>query len=277
MEPFLRWAGGKRWLAKSHPEWFQCGLGTYIEPFLGGGAVFFQTLPRTSLLSDLNGDLINTYQAVKTRPDVVLQLLRGHEKRHSPAYYYRLRRAASSSSVASAARFIYLNRACFNGLYRVNQRGQFNVPIGSHKSILLESDDFESVSRALRGSKLVNQDFEKSIKQAQPGDLVYADPPYTVKHNQNSFVDYNERIFSWADQERLAEALHDASARDVRVVLSNADHPSIHDLYRQKGWVRLTVERFSGIGSRAAYRRTTTEVVLSNFLTKSGALRSRQT
>lgn len=264
MKPFLNWAGGKRWLVSTHPQALQRAPGRYIEPFLGSGAVFFHLLPESSLLSDTNSHLVEAYAAVRDDPERVLEKLREHHRRHSRDYYYRMRSSQPRKPATRAARLIYLNRTCFNGLYRVNLKGEFNVPIGSKQSVILSDDDFEAWAIALAGSELVVQDFETTIASAGRGDFVYADPPYTVKHNMNNFVKYNERIFSWSDQVRLARCLNAAAERGARVVLSNADHPSIRDLYAAPRWNHVGVFRHSRLAASSDHRRRTTELLISN-------------
>ncbi|MGJ1190761.1 DNA adenine methylase [Sphingobacterium siyangense] len=229
--PFLKWAGGKRWLTEKIIDYLPESYNKYIEPFLGSGAVFFSLEPKTSILSDVNQSLIITYNTIKEDHVAVYNRLLEHSKKHCSNYYYEIRNQISQDKIELAARFIYLNRTCFNGLYRVNLKGQFNVPIGSKDKVILETDNFKKIADALANSEIINSDFEFVIDQAMEGDLVYIDPPYTVKHNNNGFVKYNEQMFTWADQVRLSEAIKRASNRGAHVILSNADHESIRDLY----------------------------------------------
>jgi DNA adenine methylase len=202
MLPFLTWPGGKRWFVLHHAHLLPSNYGTYIEPFLGSGAVFFHLQPRKALLGDKNEALIATYQAIRNDPTGVRRHLRKHNHNHSEDYYYFVRGKPMRTRVTRAARFVYLNRTCYNGIYRVNVNGMFNVPIGGKTSVLLDTDDFTATARALRRATLRPGDFEHLIERATAGDLVFADPPYTVRHNNNGFVRYNEKMFSWADQER---------------------------------------------------------------------------
>jgi len=270
MTPFLKWAGGKRWLVSRHADWLRAGAKKYIEPFLGSGAVFFHLQPRSAFLSDLNGELICTYRALRETPDAVFKHLKKHQRLHSHDHYYRVRKSVPRTDATRAAKFIYLNRTCFNGLYRVNLQGVFNVPIGTKEKVLLPSDDFLRVSRILQGANLKTCDFTESLAHAGEGDFVYIDPPYTVKHNSNNFLKYNEQIFSWADQKRLHTALAEAATRGASILISNADHQCIHELYSAKCWTHLTVSRFSHLASSAQFRRGTTETVISNYLNKNG-------
>lgn len=264
MKPFLKWAGGKRWLVAAHPNLVDVGDGRLVEPFLGSAAVFFHVEPASALLADANSELIETYTAVRDHSDEVKSLLASHQAKHSHSYYYDVRASKPDSIAERAARLIYLNRTCWNALYRVNLKGDFNVPKGSKDTVVLPDDDFDAWSVALAGTELLSQDFELTVDAAKSGDFLYCDPPYTVKHNNNNFVKYNEHIFSWADQERLAKALRRAADRGVRIVLSNADHESIHELYGEDVWTRLVLTRQSVLASASARRGLTSEVVISN-------------
>lgn len=253
-----------------YADLLDCTATRLIEPFAGSGAVFFHVEPTTALLSDSNEQLIEAYEAVRDEPEAVLAALRRHHRRHNKSHYYEVRASRPRALSARGAKFIYLNRTCFNGIYRVNLRGEFNVPMGSKASVLRPNDDFFAWADLLKHAELVAQDFDKTLAGATSGDLVYADPPYTVKHNMNNFVKYNERIFSWADQERLAESLHDATGRGACVVVSNADSPSIREFYSGPGWVQTTVARHSRLAASSDNRRPTTEIVVSNCHTQEG-------
>lgn len=228
---FIKWAGGKKWLASRGVLPPPTSFNHYFEPFLGGGAIFFSLSPRTAYLSDLNSELIETYRILKENPEGLKKKLSKHQQKHSRDYYYTIRANPSGSPLARAARFIYLNKACWNGLYRVNAAGQFNVPIGTNTNIISDQLNLHNFSKALKNASLKCCDFEETIKQAKAGDLIFADPPYTVKHNKNGFIGYNEKIFSWADQERLANALGKAAQNGVKLIITNANHESIHQLY----------------------------------------------
>lgn len=270
IEPFLKWAGGKRWLVYHHSEWFCHNAKRYLEPFLGSGAVFFRTEPKIGILSDLNADLILTYRALRDFPGEVWRTLKIHQRNHSANYYYQVRNARCRSVITSAARFIYLNRTCFNGLYRVNLQGNFNVPKGTKSSVVIPTDDFFRVSQLLKPTSLIACDFSETIAKANEGDFIYVDPPYTVRHNTNNFLKYNEQIFSWRDQQRLARDLDLAASRGASILISNADHPSIHGLYSAKYWQHFSVQRYSKLASSSSNRKLTTELVISNYLTEKG-------
>jgi DNA adenine methylase len=233
VNPFLKWPGGKRWATSSIvPILAQSLTGTYFEPFLGGGAVFFRLRPRKAVLSDINQDLINVYLAVQQNPHDLLTRL----KRMPVSYdhYYHVRSSSPRLAVARATRFLYLNRTAFGGIYRLNRQGSFNVPYGGGRRTpapLWEGHLLLEASRALAGTTIRQSDFEPILDQARMGDAVYCDPTYTVTHDTNGFVRYNETNFAWADQERLAAAAARAARRGALVLVSNAHHPAILNLY----------------------------------------------
>ena len=250
--PFLKWAGGKRWLVAKHPNLFPTHFKRYCEPFLGSASVYFYLRPERALLSDVNGDLINTYLALKHNDKTVVDHLRRHQKRHSKSYYYEQRNKTFRSPSARAAQFIYLNRTCWNGLYRVNREGAFNVPIGSKASVLLDSDDFSEVSKLLRTAEIRVADFEGVIAEGRRGDFIFVDPPYTVAHNHNGFIKYNESLFSWQDQERLRDSVEMAASRGVKILVMNACHESISKLY--SGFKKVALTRNSVLAGDAKCR-----------------------
>lgn len=265
IKPFLKWAGGKRWLAASYFHLFPDSYERYIEPFVGSGAVFFQLSPSEAILGDINQGLIETYSAIKTNWKKVVELLERHQKKHSHEYYYKIRSVVPTTKIERAARFIYLNRTCWNGLYRVNLAGEFNVPIGTKSVVISEDDDFDVWSRKLRNTKLINDDFEVLVEEAKKDDLLFVDPPYTVTHNFNGFIKYNERLFSWQDQERLFHALCRAKSRGVKIIATNAFHESIRLLYSKK-FDLIKAKRFSGISGDSSYRKNIEEyIILANI------------
>lgn len=261
--PFLKWAGGKRWLAESHLNIFPNSYKNYFEPFLGSGAVFFALQPQKAFLSDLNSELIDTYTAIKENWSKVLERLEQHHKKHSKNYYYSVRNSKPRTLHTRAARFIYLNRTCWNGLYRVNLRGEFNVPIGTKQHAILPTDDFALLSENLKNASLRKGDFEATIDLAHDGDLVFVDPPYTVKHNLNGFIKYNEKIFSWEDQIRLSECLKRASNRGCKIIATNAYHPAVKELYEDDFNISA-LDRHSVIAASSAYRGRYEELLITN-------------
>ncbi|MCC8958373.1 Dam family site-specific DNA-(adenine-N6)-methyltransferase [Bradyrhizobium sp. Pear77] len=262
ISPFLKWVGGKRWLTANHDWLLPDTFNTYVEPFLGGGAVLFHLQPDQSILSDANADLIACYKAIKKDWRKITAQLERHQRNHDDAYYYRIRSSRFSNQIDEAARFIYLNRACFNGIYRVNLEGNFNVPKGSKQKIVMDDDDFRSVSRVLRKSRLLAQDFETTIELATANDFIFVDPPYTVKHNNNGFIKYNQQLFAWSDQIRLREAIERAANRGALILLTNADHQSVRELYRGLGRP-YRLDRASVVSAQSQHRRMSSELVIT--------------
>jgi DNA adenine methylase len=264
-EPFLKWAGGKRsllpqllpLLPRLSPN------GTYYEPFLGGGALFFALGPERSVLSDTNPELIETFVAVRDDPIRVLRVLT--QLHYSKEDYYRIRSKVPLNPWQKAARFIYLNKTCFNGLFRVNFSGRFNVPFGSHGEGLVVCDrpQILAASRALRGATLRARDFEQAVASAVRGDLVYFDPPYTRAHRNNGFVEYNALVFKWPDQKRLAELGAQLVDRGVNIAISNANHRSIRALYKDERFVIHRIGKWSTIAGNPANRFPTSEVLIT--------------
>lgn len=261
ISPFLKWAGGKRWLLSSGVKFIPETFDRYFEPFLGSGSVFFSMPAIPCVLSDINEELIITYNAIKNDWIRVEKELKRHARGHSDEYYYKVRSSKPERNHTIAARFIYLNRTCWNGLYRVNLKGEFNVPRGTKDSVLLAVDNFEGVAHRLSACEIQCQDFEETISRAGRGDFVFVDPPYTVNHNLNGFLKYNEKIFGWHDQVRLRDSLVKAMRRGAMITVTNADHSSIHELYRGCGEI-LTLRRASVISGKVGFRKPTTEVLV---------------
>ena len=262
--PFLKWPGGKRWFIAAHDHVFPETFNRYIEPFLGSGSVFFHLRPKVALLGDANSDLIKSYRGIRNNWRKTEAALREHQKRHGEEYYYAMRERQPRRFAEQAARIIYLNRTCFNGIYRVNRQGKFNVPKGTRDSFLFETDDFATISRLLRRAELRVTDFEALVDEARCGDLIFADPPYTVRHNLNGFIKYNEKLFSWDDQVRLAAALTRAQNRGALIVSTNANHSSVRALYGGPRFRLRTISRFSSISADPDSRRQYQELLILN-------------
>jgi DNA adenine methylase len=260
--PFLKWPGGKRWFIEQHFDLLPKKIhGRYIEPFLGSGAVFFAMEPQEAILSDACKDLILTYSGVRDYAQEVLSLLTNHDLKHDYDYYYQVRSEEPESIAERAARFIYLNRTCFNGIYRVNLKGKFNVPIGSKTKALLDTDDFPKWSETLRRAQLFHSDFEVIIDQAGRGDFLFVDPPYTIRHNNNGFVKYNEVLFSWQDQLRLHDCLIRAKSRGAKILMTNANHQSLRELYN-KEFKQFVTSRYSSIAASGSKRDRYEELII---------------
>lgn len=258
--PPLKWAGGKRWFVSNHQDLLPKKFNKYIEPFLGSGAVFFSVQPEKSLISDLNPELINLYEVIRDEPVKLEKKLKEHQWKHSTDYYYAMRALKPRNKITAAARTLYLNRTCWNGLYRVNLKGEFNVPKGTKDTVVLDTDDFSKLSDILGKAEIKCQDFQKSVDAAEEGDFLFVDPPYTVAHNNNGFVKYNQNLFSWDDQLRLRDALMAAVQRGVEVVLTNAAHNSVKEIY--SNFDQLVVERAGVISGLKSSRGKYEELVI---------------
>jgi len=264
ISPFLKWAGGKRWFVKNHLDHLPNQFNIYFEPFLGGASMFFALNPEKAILSDYNTNLINCYISIKEEPDLVFQYLKQHHNFHDKEYYYEIRKFKYETNYQKAAQFIYLNRTCWNALYRVNQKGEFNVPIGTKTKVILDTDNFVELSKILQKTQLESCDFEETINKATKDDFIFVDPPYTVKHNNNGFVKYNETMFSWDDQIRLSQALISAHHRGAKFLMTNAYHESVIDLY-QDNFNLSKVSRHSVIASESARRGLYDELLVKNY------------
>jgi len=264
IDPFLKWAGGKRWLVRRFDTLFPKVFTRYIEPFLGSGSVFFHLNPGKAILADNNSELINAYRCVKATPLLIHRRLIQYQARHSAAFYYKIRKAAPPAALDRAVRFIYLNRTCFNGLYRVNLDGLFNVPVGSKTKVQFPTRYLSDIAMAMKHASIRVADFETSLAEAGAGDFAYIDPPYTVMHNNNNFIKYNASLFSWKDQIRLSVAVRRAARRGALIMVSNADHESVRELYGGFG-THHSVERSSRLAADAQHRERATELVVVNY------------
>ena len=261
---FLKWAGGKRWFVNNENHRFPNEFNRYIEPFLGGGAVFFYLEPHEAILSDINNELINTYVTVRDDIQSVYRNLRIHEKNHCKEYFYKVRDRKTRTLATSAARMIYLNKSCFNGIYRVNKHGKFNVPYGTRDEITFDLESLVESSNILQNAQILCQDFETTINMAQEDDFIFCDPPYAVVDDENRFVGYNADVFSWDDQIRLANTLERAKERNVKIIMTNVDHENVRGLYENiDGFTLDSVQRQCFISGTANGRKTYQELIVS--------------
>lgn len=259
-KPLIKWPGGKRLLAEEILKCIPPQFGTYYEPFIGGGAVFFALQPNKAVLSDANIELINTYEQVRDNSQDLVDILRSFK--NSEQDYYAIRATSPRLPIRKAARFLYLNRLSFNGIHRVNARGEFNVPYCKREKLsVIDEGILYKASSALKRAALTAGDFEQTTCKAGKGDVVYFDPPYTVAHGKNGFLKYNENIFSWHDQQRLSLHARLLAERGCRVIVSNADHESIRQLY--KGFHCQIVERPSVIAAISKHRGVVTECIFT--------------
>lgn len=267
--PFLKWVGGKAGLLAQFDEFFPAQVSRYYEPFVGGGAVFFHLrhrFPRIrAFLCDNNAELVAAYQAVRDFPTELMLRLDEHLARYlsdrEGHYYFVRSQHHLTDTVERAARVIFLNKTCFNGLWRVNSRGEFNVPIGSHKNpTLYERGNIEAASFALRDVQLAVQDFRDTLAETRRGDFAYIDPPYHPISLTANFTSYTKGVFGAQEQSELAALFSDAAQRGVRLMLSNSDAPFIHKLYHSFR-IRIVHAR-RAINSDGAKRGEVNEVVV---------------
>ncbi len=231
--PFLKWVGGKTALLPELLKHVPSRLRRYHEPFVGGGALFFTVTPSRAILSDSNAELVHCYQQVRDAAGPVLDVLARHVYERTHYLHVRAQDPLALSPAERAARFIYLNKTCFNGLWRVNRAGRFNVPIGGYKNPrFCDPTTLLRASAALKGVQIANDPFEKSLQRTAPGDFVYLDPPYDPVSATSNFTSYTAGAFTWEDQQRLADECRTLNRRGVRFVLSNSATPRIRELYK---------------------------------------------
>ncbi|MCQ6958598.1 DNA adenine methylase [Mucilaginibacter aquariorum] len=265
VKPFLRWAGGKSWLIKHLYQYLpKEGFNNYHEPFLGGASIFFHLHPEKSFLSDLNNDLIETYITVKNNVEEVIKEISKFE--NTEAFYYSIRHQQFDNDAKKAAQFIYLNQTSFNGIYRVNLRGVYNVPFGYRSKNFYEPDVLRSASQALANAELSNVDFKKSIDNIKANDLVFLDPPYTVTHNNNGFIKYNKNLFDLDSQYALSNYIDQIKDLGAYYILTNAAHHQIEEIFKKENDQILRLDRASLIGGRNAKRGKYAELVITNIV-----------
>lgn len=270
-QPFLKWVGGKASLLRQLEEFFPHQIDRYFEPFLGGGAVFFHLKHRfpdlRPFLRDGNKELINCYRVVRDRPEELMRLLDEHAKgfrADGGGYFYDIRKQHDlTDDLARAARTIFLNKTCFNGLYRVNAKGEFNTPVGSNKNPNLYSrDNLLAASEALQTAQLEAQDFRKVVDEARRGDFIYFDPPYLPISAYSDFKRYTPDQFREADQVELVRVFRELDAKGCRVVLSNSEHPRTRELYAGFPIHVVSAPRF--INCKPGGRGNISELVVTN-------------
>lgn len=264
MESFLRWAGGKNWFVKHiHKYLPKNGFRDYHEPFLGGGSIFFCLNTNISYLSDLNEDLIKTYTEVRDNVEEVLSELRQYK--NTEAFYYQIRENKKTTDTAKeAARFIFLNQTSFNGIYRVNLNGKYNVPYGFRTKDFFQPDNLRNASIALKNANIFAGDFTEILPNIKTNDLVFLDPPYTVSHYNNGFIKYNSKLFSEDDQIKLSKLISEIKNRGAFYIMTNADHDQVHEIFKCNGDKHTTEERASLIGGKNSKRGIYKEAIYTN-------------
>lgn len=244
-EPILKWAGGKRQLLYRLLPLVPEYTGKYIEPFVGGGAMFFALNPTRAVLADSNAELINLYKTVAKSPEEVIEILKTYK--NSEKNYYKIRNIdwRNVSPEEAAARMIFLNKTCFNGLYRVNRQGKFNTPYGKNNKVeFLHQEQIIAASKQLKHKKIICGDYRRVLKKyAEPGDFIFLDPPYFQISEKESFLRYTKERFYKPDQIELAEIVNDLFDRGCNVLMTNSNHEMIYDLYNRFDICVLTVNR----------------------------------
>lgn len=273
-KPFVKWVGGKRQLLKQFrdlglypPEDFDPITNTYFEPFVGGGAVFFDLLPETAYLSDLNNELVVTYNVIKNDVENLIKSLKKHKLDKEYFLKMRAQNPEKLSDLNTASRFIYLNRTCFNGMYRVNSKGGFNVPFGKYTNPLIcDENNLRKASKALKNVEIKKQDYKEVLKKAKKGDFVYFDPPYYPVSKTASFTSYTSESFLDKEQIELRDTFVELHKRGCFVMLSNSDTPFINKIYSEPKGLRITkVQAGRAINSDASKRGKITEVLVTNY------------
>ncbi|MBW4612190.1 MAG: DNA adenine methylase [Desmonostoc vinosum HA7617-LM4] len=265
--PFLKWAGGKGRLIQQYLRYFPKNYKTYYEPFLGGGAVFFHLQPTASILTDINTDLIITYCCVRDNVEELICLLKEHKSRHNRDYYYSVRSSNTDSNLEKAARLIYLNKTCFNGLYRVNSQGKFNVPLGRyHNPNICDEDSLRAASVALSQSEIKQADFADMLNHTMSSDdFVFCDPPYYPISNTSYFTGYSRYSFDAKDQERLRDTCAELASRGVKVMICNSNCEFIRDLYNEINFKIHLIEAARSINSNTKKRGLIYELLITSY------------
>jgi DNA adenine methylase len=269
LDPFLRWAGGKRRLVPHllHALPPDIRERKYHEAFVGAGSLFLAVQPKKAVLSDANGHLIACYEWIRKSPDLVASYLQQHLSRNEEQYYYEVRDLynRSASSAAQAARFVYLNKACFNGIFRVNLKGDFNVPYGHKEPPLIPTrSELRAISELLKGSTLHARPFEIAIEAVEKDDFVYLDPPYPPLNGTSYFTHYTAERFGEVDQRMLATAVKDLDRRGAKFMMSNADTEMIREIYSDHNFQFLEVSVTRYVTCKAKKHRAP-ELIITNY------------
>jgi DNA adenine methylase len=276
-KPFVKWAGGKRQLLSQFrelnlypPHNFNPEKATYFEPFVGGGAMFFDLLPKKAVLSDLNRELVTTFDVIKNDVKRLIKILENHQKNNCKEYYLKIRALDTKelSDAEIAARFIYLNRTGFNGLYRVNKKGQFNVPYGKNKNPLIcDEENLKKAHESLEETQIFNQDYKIVSEKAKKGDFIYFDPPYYPVNRTSNFTSYTKEDFLEKEQEELRNTFLKLHERGCFVMLSNSDTDFIKNIYSNLD-KKIKIHKVSAsraINSNGKKRGKVNEVVVINY------------
>ncbi|MFM0583072.1 DNA adenine methylase [Streptococcus suis] len=272
LQPFTKWTGGKRQLLPVIKSLMPDNYNSYFEPFIGGGAVFFELIPKKAIINDFNSELINCYRQIKDNPQKLIELLTKHQENNSKEYYLELRavdrdnRINKMTDVERAARIMYMLRVNFNGLYRVNSKNQFNVPYGRYKNPkIVDSELILSISQYLNKNniEILTGDFEKAVEDVGAGDFVYFDPPYIPLSETSAFTSYTHEGFSYEEQVRLRDVFRKLDKKGAYVMLSNSSSPLVEELY--KGFNIHKVEAIRTNGAKVSSRGKISEFIVTNY------------
>jgi DNA adenine methylase len=266
--PFLKWAGGKQRLLAQYAPHFPplARVNRYFEPFIGSAAVFFHLQLPKSTLSDQNGKLIELYRTVQKDVDGVIRSLKKHRNEKNYYYHIRAHDPESLSPADRAARLIYLNKTCYNGLYRENKKGKFNVPFGRYRNpTICDEGRLKAAAQALRSARLTVADFEQAVSRADRGDFIYFDPPYVPLTSTSNFTSYNSKGFTDQDHRRLAETILQLTKKGCFVMLSNSSADLVYTLYQGHGYRLLPIQARRNINSKANKRGSVTELLILNY------------
>ena len=276
VKPLLKWAGGKRYIAEELRSRFPdtWNSGTYFEPFIGGAAMFLSAVPKTAVVADVNARLVRFYEFVKSSPTEFYSELQqisedfnNCDQEEKKDFYLRLRKNFNETpedSLNSAVLLYAINKLCFNGLYRENSSGGFNVPFGQKKSLpIMTFQELQEVSKAFEQTEILNSDFEVSVERAIPGDFIYFDPPYIPLGPSSSFTSYHSGGFDLADQERLADLMQSLGAKGINAMCSNSDSELTHKIFGKLNISNISAPRM--VSARASGRGMINELVITNY------------
>ena len=272
LQPFTKWTGGKRQLLGELRSYMPETYGRYFEPFVGGGALFFDLAPEQAVINDFNEELINAYRQIKNNPAELINLLIKHKENNSKDYYLELRsadrdgRISRMTGVERAARILYMLRVDFNGLYRVNSKNQFNVPYGRYKNPkIVDVDLLYQISEYLNENdiEILQTDFAEAVKDAQTDDFVYFDPPYIPLNETSSFTSYTHEGFSYEEQVRLRNTFKELTERGVYAMLSNSSSPLVEELYKDFNIYFVEAQRTNG--AKSSSRGKISEIIVTNY------------
>ena len=273
LQPFTKWTGGKRQLLPIIKSLMPDNYNNYFEPFIGGGALFFDLSPDKAVINDFNNELINCYQQIKKYPQKLIELLAKHQENNSKEYYLELRsadrdnRIDKMTNVERAARIMYMLRVDFNGLYRVNSKNQFNVPYGRYKNPkIVDSVLILSISQYLNSNniKILTGDFEKAVQDVVAGDFVYFDPPYIPLSETSAFTSYTHEGFTYEDQVRLRDCFKKLDEKGAFVMLSNSSSPLVEELYKDFNIHKVEANRTNG--AKTSSRGKISEIIVTNYV-----------